>query len=77
MEEKTNPKWGLTAGLLAYILWGVLPFYWKAVGVVSAISILSYRVLWSFVFMNVVLLLTKNGQVFGKKLKSYLIIKRG
>ncbi|MGF2055213.1 EamA family transporter RarD [Vagococcus fluvialis] len=69
MEEKTNPKWGLTAGLLAYILWGVLPFYWKAVGVVSAISILSYRVLWSFVFMIVVLLLTKKWPSFWQEVK--------
>ncbi len=59
MEEKTNPKWGLIAGLLAYVLWGVLPFYWKAVGEVSALSILCYRVLWSFVFMLIVLLITK------------------
>ena len=72
MEETTkqNPKWGLTAGLLAYILWGVLPFYWKAVGDVSALSILCYRVVWSFVFMLLVLFVTRNYSAFWSETKT-------
>lgn len=64
MEKQTNPKWGLVAGLSAYVLWGILPFYWKAVGAVSPLSVLSYRVVWSFVFMIVVLLVTKQWSSF-------------
>ena len=64
MENKTNPKWGLIAGLSAYTLWGILPFYWKAVGAVSPLSVLSYRIVWSFAFMIIVLLLTKQLPIF-------------
>lgn len=58
MKEESNTKWGVIAGILAYLLWGVLPFYWKAVSEVSPLSVLCYRIVWSFVFMIVVLLVT-------------------
>ena len=58
LKEESNTKWGIISGVLAYLLWGVLPFYWKAVGEVSPLSVLSYRIVWSFVFMVVVLLVT-------------------
>ncbi len=76
MEEKSNPKWGLIAGLLAYILWGVLPFYWKAVGVVSALSILSYRVFWSFIFMILVLVVTKKRSSFREEVQGVIKDKK-
>lgn len=59
----------MTAGLLAYILWGVLPFYWKAVGSVSPLSVLSYRVVWSFVFMMVILIIGGKWSSFIKEAK--------
>ena len=43
-EQVQNQKKGLISGLIAYILWGVLPLYWKSVGEVSALSILCYRI---------------------------------
>lgn len=33
----------------AYILWGLLPLYWKALPTVSALEILSHRVVWALV----------------------------
>ncbi len=56
-EKEAGQKWGMAAGFMAYILWGILPFYWKAVGKVAPLSVLSYRVVWSFVFMLVILLI--------------------
>lgn len=41
---------GLLAGIGAYTLWGVLPAYLKAVDDVSALEILSHRILWSVPF---------------------------
>lgn len=72
LENKTNPKWGLIAGLAAYTMWGILPFYWKAVGEVSPLSVLSYRVVWSFVFMIVVLFVTKAFNSFWQETLSVL-----
>jgi chloramphenicol-sensitive protein RarD len=35
----------------AYLLWGFLPVYWKALQSVSATQILSHRIVWSVVFL--------------------------
>jgi chloramphenicol-sensitive protein RarD len=42
---------GTLAALGAYFLWGLLPIYWKLLQHVDATEILTHRMLWSFVFM--------------------------
>ena len=42
---------GFLLGLGAYALWGVLPLYFKAVAEVSAVDIVTHRVLWSLPFL--------------------------
>ncbi|MBO2944441.1 EamA family transporter RarD [Paenibacillus sp. F411] len=44
---------GLVNAIIAYIMWGVLPLYWKWLGDVPAGEILSHRVVWSFVFVGI------------------------
>lgn len=44
---------GLINAIIAYIMWGVLPLYWKLFENVPAGEILSHRVVWSFVFMGI------------------------
>lgn len=51
---------GLWHGVGAYVLWGVLPVYWKLLAHVPAIQIVAHRVLWSFVVL--VVLLTARGR---------------
>lgn len=41
--------------LAAYVTWGVLPVYWKALGSVSADQIVAHRIFWSFVFVSLLL----------------------
>lgn len=59
---KNNHPGGLGPGILsaagAYTIWGVLPIYWKAVNSVPALEILAHRVIWSFVFLAVLLAAT-------------------
>lgn len=47
-REKTVGSW---YALAAYITWGILPLYWKALKHVPAGEILAHRILWSFVFL--------------------------
>ncbi len=42
---------GAAAILLAYVMWGLLPLYWRAIASVGAMEILAQRILWSFLFM--------------------------
>lgn len=47
---------GLWHGVGAYVLWGVLPVYWKLLAHVAPVRIVAHRVLWSFAVL--VLLVT-------------------
>ncbi|MEG0158741.1 MAG: EamA family transporter, partial [Carnobacterium sp.] len=71
-EQVQNQKKGLISGLIAYILWGVLPLYWKSVGEVSALSILCYRIFWSFIFMVVILIISGKTKAFIAETKTLL-----
>lgn len=43
----------------AYVLWGILPVYWKLLEQVPAWEILSHRIIWSFVFLVFLLACTR------------------
>ena len=42
---------GLALGLGAYLLWGILPLYFKAVDHVDALEIVAHRIVWSLFFL--------------------------
>ncbi|GAB6171264.1 EamA family transporter RarD [Paradesulfitobacterium aromaticivorans] len=47
---------GVWYGILAYGSWGLLPIYWKTLKAVPSGELLAHRIVWSFVFVAVVLL---------------------
>jgi len=51
---------GIWYGIAAYTLWGILPLYWKLLKVVPPLEILYHRIVWSFVFIFFILLISKN-----------------
>ena len=55
---------GMMAALSTYLIWGVLPLYWNLLARAGANEILAHRIIWSFVFMIVVLMVTKRWQSF-------------
>ena len=57
MLEKSY-KQGLMFAIAAYIMWGVAPVYFKWVAQVSALEILTHRVIWSFAFLFGIITLT-------------------
>ena len=48
-EILTERKKGALLLLSAYMLWGVLPIYWKALFSLDPVEILAHRILWSMV----------------------------
>ena len=54
-EQNTRGQQGIIYTAVAFFAWGVLPFYWKALGQVASFEILAHRVIWSFVFITIVL----------------------
>lgn len=53
-----HAKAGLAFGLFAYGLWGVLPVYFKQLAAVSPLDIVAHRVVWSLLFLGVLLAAT-------------------
>ncbi len=49
---KSSSGKGILYTLIAYVAWGVLPLYWKALKQVPATEILAHRILWSCVFVG-------------------------
>ncbi len=64
-----NYKQGIFFGLAAYVLWGILPVYWKALELVSPFEILSSRFMWSCVFMFLLIIFQKKWLLFTKEVK--------
>lgn len=68
---KENQK-GIKYGVAAYVLWGIIPLYWKLLADVAALDILSYRIIWSFVFMLVLLSVSGKWKTFLKECQELL-----
>lgn len=49
-----NPRAGLVYGLSAYTMWGFIPLYFRALAPVPPLVILCHRILWSALFMALV-----------------------
>lgn len=69
-----NYKMGICYGLGAYLLWGVLPVYWKLLQQVEAMEILASRFLWSAVFVFFLLVVTRQLPTFIKETKAIFSI---
>lgn len=50
-EAHSDRRAGLLFGLGAYLLWGVLPLYFKALVHVAPTEIVAHRILWSLIFL--------------------------
>lgn len=48
---RRSERVGLLEGIGCHLLWGVMPIYWKLLSAVPAIEVLSWRMVWSCVFV--------------------------
>lgn len=56
----------------AYTMWGFLPLYWKLMEHVPSSEILAHRIIWSFVFIFIILALTSKWANFKIECKNIL-----
>lgn len=69
---------GIWYGIGAYAMWGFFPIYWKLLQHVPAIELLGHRIAWSFIFLMIIILISKQWNEFRslintKTLRIYLI----
>lgn len=60
----TTGKNGVIYAILSYVMWGLTPIYWKMLQDVSHGEILAQRILWSFIFMLVLLFFLKKFSLY-------------
>ncbi|MBX3560266.1 MAG: EamA family transporter RarD [Sphingomonas sp.] len=56
-EGQRQRRAGLMFGVGAYLLWGVMPLYFKALTHVGPVEIVAHRILWSLVFLGALIAL--------------------
>lgn len=73
MQENTK---GVLYAAGSYLLWGLLPTYWRAVDAFNPYEILFHRVLWSAVFMVILIIGLKKWPAFVKATKAIMARKK-
>lgn len=68
-QAKKDVRDGLIAGLIAYTLWGILPFYFKLVESVSSTEVLLHRIIWAIPFGALIIHLRGQWPEVAKALK--------
>jgi len=66
---------GIVYALACYVAWGLFPIFWKAITGVPAVNILAHRIVWSFVFLLIWVLIT-NRQTFISYVKQPKLLLR-
>jgi chloramphenicol-sensitive protein RarD len=61
---------GVLYGIGAYLLWGFFPIYWKLLHGINAFQLISHRIIWSFVLLMLVILVTRQFADFRAVAKS-------
>lgn len=65
---------GIFYAFASYVLWGLFPLYFKALQDIPPVDIVMHRMLWSFLFLAVVLAFRKQWAWIGPVLRQPLVI---
>ncbi|MHA6250608.1 EamA family transporter RarD [Oceanobacillus sp. CAU 1775] len=68
--ESREFKLGSLSTFSAYLIWGFLVIYWKWIDHIPAAEILAHRLIWSFVFMLILLVLLRQFSSFLKETRN-------
>lgn len=67
--------------LISYIMWGLMPIFWKQLSEVSSLYILVSRIFWSFIFCTLILFIKRDiksiKEVFKNKKETILLLLAG
>jgi len=65
-------KLGTAYAFSAYVLWGLLTIYWKLLDDVRPMEVLAHRIVWSFLFMLLLLVILREFRSFLAECKKLL-----
>lgn len=71
MNNATEKRKGVAYGLSAFLSWGLIPLYFKIVADVPALEVLAHRILWSLVFLLIIIVWRGRWSPFLKLFKDW------
>lgn len=54
-------KYGFISVIICYVMWGLLPMFWRTLAALDSFYVLCARVTWSLVFISLILLVCRKG----------------
>jgi chloramphenicol-sensitive protein RarD len=75
-KNEDSPR-GFAFALTAYLLWGFLPIYMKAVAHISPAEVIAHRIIWSLPLAGIVLLVLGRTRDIGAALRSPRMLAMG
>src|SRR3954463_5972721 len=66
----SDERRGYLYGLTAYVIWGFFPIYFKLLRPASPLEILAHRVIWSVVFISLLLAAMRNWRFLSRILRN-------
>jgi len=64
-EEKTSLGKGALFAALSYLMWGILPLYWKTLSAINSLHILGFRIIFSLILVSGILIACRNTSWLG------------
>ncbi len=74
MDYSEHRRAGLLFGIGAYLTWGVMPLYFKAVAHVPAMEIVAHRAVWSLLFLGSLILLGRRWSAIREALSNRRVL---
>lgn len=71
LRDNDSAATGLLAGIVAFILWGLAPLYFKLLDAIPSAEILAHRSIWALVLALIILLLIGNFSDLTATLRSW------
>ncbi|OLQ45645.1 transporter [Bacillus licheniformis] len=68
--QYSETKKGVLYTAVSFIMWGLFPLYWKLLAQLPALDILAHRIIWSFVFMCILLFFLRQWKTGWQELRS-------
>jgi chloramphenicol-sensitive protein RarD len=65
---------GIWYGIGAYSIWGLFPLYWKAMAEVPAFQIVAHRLIWSLVFLALLIVIRRDWAGFKTALRGRTLL---
>ncbi len=66
MKTSSDDSKGFLAAITCYILWGLVPIFWKQLKHIPALELINHRVIWSVFILLVIILVQKRFKTYAQ-----------